>query len=257
MCRIVGFVGVRTGVGSTTICFELSKKLAERGNRVCVIDFYFSMNDLSAKYEEAKFDLKDYLIGKIGNDGITEKICDNLYFIKSNSSKFDYLRFSQDITYLIKSLSFKFDYILIDINSFDLRILSLGLEIINEAYLIFDNEPNSIRMVSRYLKILRMKENIKNIKLLFNKSRIIGQLNKDYLSRVAIEEILNNDVIFEFPKFFKYNNSTTNKLMGFNGKIMDKFCNSFITNKTLHLTYSKTYKGIIGKIKKRFYEKFE
>ena len=74
MSRIIGFVGTSAGVGATTICFELSKMLSKQEYRVCVVDFYFSMNDLSLKFNnETKFDLKDYLIGKIGIDGIVER----------------------------------------------------------------------------------------------------------------------------------------------------------------------------------------
>lgn len=258
MGRIVGFVGVRPGVGATTICFELAKKLAKRGLSVCVIDFYFSMNDIALKFEkETQFDLSDYLIGKINFDGIVEKADDDLYFVKSNKIRFDYLKYAEDIKNLVTNLSFQFDYILIDINSFDFRNLELGINIINQGYIVFDNEPNSIRMTTRLKKILKSKNNIQNINLVLNKSCIIGQLKRKYLSRSEIEEILSDEIVFEFPKFFKYNNfyNKKNSLERFN--LIENFCNCFIANKVLHLQYARKYKGLFGKLKREYYAKFE
>lgn len=253
MSRIVGFLGARPGVGSTTICFELAKKLAMRGYRVCLIDFYFSMNDISLKIkDDYKFDLKDYLLGKIGLDGIIEEI-DGLFFIKSNDPKFDYLKYELDIEEMVDNLVFKFDYIFIDINSFDFKILTISTRIVSEVYLVFDNEPNSIRIATRMFKYFKKNGKAENINFIFNKSKIIGQLKRKYLSRNEIEDIINKDIIFEIPKFFKYNNKTNE----YRDKIMERFCNSFITNKVLHYRYEKKYKGLFGKVRKFLYAKFE
>lgn len=258
MGRIVGFVGARPGVGVTTICFELAKKLANRRARVCVFDFYFSINDISQKFEvECQFDLSDYLIGKIGFDGVTQRVNEDLYLIKSNKSRFDYLRYKADIKNLISSLSFQFDYILIDINSFDFRNLEFAAEIITEAYLIFDNEPNSIIMIARIKRILNAKCNIQNINLVLNKSCIIGQLKRKYLSRNEIEELLCDDIIFEFPKFFKYNNFYNKKGSMEKFSLIEKFCSCFESNKVLRMQYAKKYKGFLGRLKREYYAKFE
>lgn len=258
MGRIVGFIGARPGVGVTTICFELSKLLANKNARVCVVDFYFSMNEISIKLEkEIGLDLSDYLIGKIDFDGIVQRYDNNLYFIKSNKSRFDYLKYSKEIKDLLLTLSFQFDFILIDINSFDFRNLELALNIIGEAYVIFDNEPNSIRITTRLKKILKSKSNIQNINFLLNKSRIIGQLKRKYLCRKDIEELLCSDITFEFPKFFKYNNFYYKKQSHERMRLFDNFCHCFISNKVLHMYHAKKYKGVIGRLKREYYAKFE
>ena len=258
MGRIVGFIGVRTSVGSTTLCFEMAQNLSMKNLRVCVIDFYFSMNDISQKFnKENKFDLKDFLIGKVGADGIVEQERDNLYFIRTNAARFDYCRYKDDIKKLITMLAYKFDYILIDVNSFDSKNLLFAVQCLTEAYIIFDNEPNSIRLIARMVKMLKQNSNIENIKYVFNKSKIIGQINKRYLSRLEIEELLSEDVIFEIPKFLNHNFLNNNKTIKQKNRIMNNFCNSFITNKVLHFNYSKKYKGFLGKIKRKLLEKYE
>lgn len=258
MGRIIGFIGVKSSVGSTTLCFELAKNISQQNYKVCVIDFYFAINDLSQKFRsESKFDLKDFLIGKIGIDGILERDENNLYYIKTNKPYFDYNSYSDDIKGLINMLSYKFDYILIDVNSFDLKNVKLACTIIKEAYIIFDNEINSIKLIERKVKLIKQFASLDMINFVLNKSMIIGQLNKKYLTRLEIEELLNEDIIFEIPKLFNYNNFNKKKSMNYKEKIMVRFSNSFITNKTLHLNYSKKYKGFFGKIKRRFYARFE
>ena len=250
MGRIVGFVGVRPGVGSTSLCFELSKKLSKRDFLVCVIDFYFCMNDISTKFDdEGGVDLKDYLVGKIALDGILKQKDYNLYFIKSNVSHFDYLKYQKEIEKMIDDLSIRFDYVLIDVNAFDKRNLLCALNVVGEVFLVFDNEINTIKILSRMMNFVRQLSNIYNLNLIFNKSKIIGQLAKKYLTRNDIEEALNEDVFFEFPKFLKYNYNQD--------KLFDQFCRCFVDNKILHMQYSKKYKGLLGRIKRRVYAKFE
>ncbi len=258
MGRIVGFIGAGMESGVSDICYELSKNISERESSVCVVDFYFSMNNISEKFEMDKcFDLKDYLIGRIGIDGILCKAAENLFFIKSNNARFDYLKYKADIEYLIKQLSRKFDYILIDVNSFDYRIIALALSAITEVCLVFDNEQNSISKAARLIKIIREKSDISMINLVMNKSRIMGQLAKKYLSRLEIENLLGEDIMFEFPKFYKDNYLKDKNISNSSRKLGIKFCNSFITNKILHINYFKNYKGLIGRIKRSLYERFE
>jgi len=95
------------------------------------------------------------------------------------------------------------------------------------------------------------------INLVMNKSRIMGQLAKKYLSRIEIENLLGEDIMFEFPKFYKNNYLKSNNTSNATRKLGLKFCNSFVNNKVLHINYFKDYKGIIGRIKRSLYERFE
>ena len=94
MGRIISFVGSGSSVGSTTLCFNCAKNISEREYKVCVFDFYFSMNNIVFLFKnDSNFDLKDFLIKKIGLTGILKKENENLYFIKSDNYLFDYLMY--------------------------------------------------------------------------------------------------------------------------------------------------------------------
>ncbi len=258
MSRIVGFVGATAGAGATTICFELAKAVSQNNFRVLVIDFFFSINDLSQRFEkENKFDFKDYLVGRVGIDGICEQMSENLDLIKTNNARFDYYKYKDEIVSSVEFFSKSYDYIFIDINSFDLKNLKMATTVLTEAIIVFDNEINSIKNANRYLMFLRQAKNIANINLVFNKSKIIGQIKQKYLPKEGIEKALFKDILFEFPKFLYHNKKQQKNHSGFGGKILNKFCNSFITNEPKKINYKKSYKGIIGRVKRKIYERFE
>ncbi len=259
MSRIVGFCGASAGAGATTVCCALAKELARRNEgRICAIDFNFRMNDLSQRFlAEAKFDLKDFLLGRINAGGICQKESENLYFIKSNAPRFDYMKFSGNIKDLIKDISAEFEYIFIDINCFDEENFKLAKTVMTEAFLIFENSEISIKLAARTMQKFNLKNNKIDVKLLFNKSKIIGQIKRKYLDIFDVESVLGREVFFEFPLFFKYNKNTGSERQVLLQKTVKEFCNSFITNKPIKINYKKTYFGLIGKIKRRFYERFE
>lgn len=258
MCRIISFISSKGGVGKTTLITELAKMLSDKSRSVCVFDSYFGMNSLSLKFEtEGDIDFKEYLNGELGSREIINKVEANLFYIKTNSARYDYLMHYELIKFFIDEVSSWFDFILIDVNCFNSRILNLFLECSNEICLVVDDTEETIRNSAKVLQKVCFYNNIKNQKIILNKARIIGEIKGKILSEDDIEDILKREVIFTIPKFYKNNYFTKNKSTIKIRNLMNNFCLAFIENKKVDGGCKNEYKGVIGLIKRKVYEKFE
>lgn len=258
MSRVVGFVGVGKNCDVENLIFLLSKNIAAMGKKVVVFDFNFINESLPIIFKKDNaFDLKEYLIGKIGLDGIVCEIDSGLYFIKSNCFGFDYLSYKKEIQKIIKTLCFETNYVFINGNSFDYQSITFLKQIISEVCLVFDNDIWSIKNLAKFIKFFNFNNENMQINLVMNNSKIMGQLSKKYLSKTDIEMAIKKEIMFEFPKFLKHNFIYKKKTCQFADKLNLKFCKGFIANKVIDIDYSKKYKGFFGKFKRLLYEKYE
>ena len=258
MCRIINFVSGAGGVGKSSIIYELSNRLAADGKRVCVFDAYFSINSIFFSYKtKTNVDLKEIFSTNFLIDGTLNYVNNNLRVIKTNSSITDYLSHEDEIKKYFKELEKIFDYILIDTNSFDSRILKLVSKISNEAMLITNNTFESLRRLETMLPIILSNENLKNIKVIFNKARLIHEFDGRAFSFEDIEDILKVKVLFTIPLFYKHNYFKNEKYTFYQKNLIDNFYYVFITNKPFNISYKNKYLGIVGLIKRRLYEKYE
>lgn len=258
MCRIISFISSAGGIGKTSIIYELSKDLSSSKNKVCVFDGYFGINNLSLKYEnDDDVDLKEYLVGNLSLKEVVNKANYNLFYIKSNSASFDYLLHFELIKFFVEELSSFFDYILIDVNSLNMKNLSLFLECSNEMILICSNENITIRNSAKLLQKACYYSNIKNQKIILNMARVIGEIKGNFLGEKEIEEILKREIVFVIPKFYKNNYFLLQKDAIKKRIFFKKLTTSIIQNKKIYSGYKDKYKGFLGLLRRRFYEKFE
>ncbi len=263
MCRIVSFVSSKGGVGKSSLIFSLALGLSKK-QRVCVIDSYFGMNQLSLMiedyfnlYNKDSFDLKNYLNGSLSLSEVINLANDNLFYIKSNNATFDYLSHYELLKFFIEQLSSEFDYIFIDVNTFCNKTLSLFFETSNEMILVLDDSEVAVRNSSKLIQKSYFYDNIKVRNLVISKARIITQIYKKCLNQNDIEEILKLQVMFVFPKLLK-NNFFQNKNLRLKDKIMlAKFVKAFKSNQFVDSGAVSEYKGLLGYIKRRIYFKYE
>ncbi len=257
MCRIVGFVGVYGGIGTTSIIFDLSKRLSANGYKVCVVDACFNNNDLSFKYEKEKLkDLKEWVVGSFDDEYVLNRIENNLCVIKTNSFKFDYFRHCKMIVELIKNITNKFDFVLIDLGVFDDRIIELIFGL-NEIFIISGDDKRSVMQISKLHKKFLFYNNLNNIKIVVNKANLIGELGGRKFLKSEIETMTKLEVLKVIPKFFKHNYFNYKIITKKQLKIMVGFCNNFITNKSSKEEPTKMYVGFVGFFRRRLHEKFE
>jgi MinD-like ATPase involved in chromosome partitioning or flagellar assembly len=264
MCRIVSFISCKGGVGKSSLILSLAVGLSEQRKKVCVVDGYFGINGISLMIEnkfqnneECNFDLKDYLIGNLTAEECLVEASNNLFFIKTNSSTFDYLSHYELIKFFIEELSFKFDFILIDVNSFSLKNSTMFFECSNETVIVLDDSEIAIRNSSKLIQKTFFYENIKSRNLIINKARIIGELNRQFLNEKDIEEILKIKVLFVFPKFYKYNIFELKNHRTKERKVLSKFVYAFESNQHVDCGLKLNYRGIGGFFKKKIYAKYE
>ncbi len=258
MCRIIGFLSSRGGIGKTEIVFNVSKEISKMGQSVCVIDSYFNINNLSLKFERGdSVDLCGYLSGRFSMSAVLNKYSRNLYFIKTNAVNFDYYAMLKLIRYFINEIKEKFDYIVIDLNNFDRRIYEGLITVISEAYIISDDDEVSIKNLYKILNGLKLIKSVLSVKVILNKLRVIKSLKGKCFKEKEIEEILKFDIFFSIPKVYK----NKSKVFLKNENILNKYYKllsyNIITNKNIKFDIYKNYKGLFGCFRKLRYFKYE
>ena len=257
MCRIISFLSAKGGLGKTSLISMLGEELSKCGKKVCMFDGIFALNDLSLISQKGRgFDLCEYLAGNIGVYDVINKSKNNLFFLKTNNPRFDYLKCSELIQGFILEISLQFDYILIEVNSFDVKNLNLFLKVSSEAFLIASQDRQVLLNSIKLLNKIKNYKNITNIKLVINKFKVISALKMEALSEEEISLILKEEILFSFPKFLKYNIFTV-KTNGEYYVYSRFFARSVEENFWIKIDYKRKYKGLIGKIKRQIYFKFE
>lgn len=258
MCRIVTFVSGSGGVGQTSIIEKLAHLLSSAGEKVCVVDAVFSLNDLGLRFGVNKnYDLKDYLSGKVASP--IDVLCEvekNLFVIKSNSVTFDYSRHAELFACAIQEISHDFDFILIDANSFSRRDLAIALAPATEVVCVITDDENNIRNSAKILNKAACFVGSENIKLILNKAKLSLASSGNVLGEAQISNILKKEILFVFPLFYKYNLFSKNHKVVKN-KIMFEFLRSFMLNEKNESDYLKAYKGAFGNLKRKLNIKFE
>ncbi len=258
MCRIISFVSAAGGLGKSSIINLLANSLSEGGFSVCIFDGVFTLNMLSAKYENSKIlDLSNYLVGDINSNLVLNKINENLYYVKTDNATFDYLSKSDLIQRFINDISFNFDYILIDTSSYDIRNISLFLGLSSEVFVVTSHDGLVIKNTKKLVQKINYYKNITNKKIILNKQKIIGEINGKKLNENFIEAYLGLDIIFAFPKFLKHNIFEWGKGSIYYKSFSERFEKSVIQNKFIPTNYKDQYLGLFGKFRRILYEKYE
>lgn len=257
MCRIISFVSAEGGVGQTSLVFILSKKLSEVGKKVCVVDGAFGYNVLSQKYKlKSEVDFKEFHTFAVMPEEVLNKVNENLFYVKTNDSRYDYNFNGELIQYYINEIKDLFDYILIDVcGEGKSRELFFGVS--NEiVFVVSDREEILVNAYKLLSKIKKLK-NILSVKVVINKARVIKQMCQKCLLSSEIEEMLKTEVLFVIPKFYKNNYLKVFDYDKKCDKFLNQFCYSIITNKPCIIDYKKYLKSPIGFVRKLVYAKFE
>lgn len=257
MCRVISFVSAKGGVGKTTLIYNVSKLVSNK-YKVCVFDAYFGMNEVSLLYQAHEVqDLKEYLIGRIGTFNVLNRVKDNLYFVRTNNSSFDYMKHRELIKFFISEVMGYFDYIFIDVNSLDKKNLELMLECSSESIVICTDEEIDIRNTSKMIYYIKTFKNVCAVNLILNKVRVIKSIKKRCLDEKDIFELLKVPILFTIPKLYK-NNFFNNRNLNFKRySLLNKLSYSIITNKRVYFDVCEEYCGIVGFFKRIRYAKYE
>ena len=254
MSRVVGFVAAGCEINFSEIVSNLARIISKKNYKVCVIDTYFSCGEVSFEFVSNQIvDYKEYLMGRVGAIECLNKENENLFFTRCNSLVFDYENHLIDFDVTIKKASENFDYVFVVINYFDDKIFSHFLSKVSELVIVTNGEVNLIRNSKKIILMSNKKENIVGTKIIVTNHKVIGEIERKNLSILDIEKVLCTKVIFVFPKLkIGYNNKTKETC-----ELYLRLCYNFITNEKFYFDYKKPYRGLIGFVRRRMYEKFE
>jgi len=258
MCRVVSFLSAKGGVGKSSIICSLAKELSYKNFKVCVIDAYFGMNSLSSKFEKNNgIDLKEYITGNLRASETLNHYNDRLSYVKTNQVTFDYLSHIELIKFFVMELVSQFDYILVDVNCFNDKITSAMLDVSNEAIIVLNDHSDTIRNSIKLIQKVYLFSGIKNVNLILNQARVALEMSGKTLGEHEIKDILKQEILFVIPWLYKDNFLSNNFSYIDNRKYSKKLCLSFINNSREYVDYAKSYRGVFGAVRRKFYEKFE
>ncbi len=257
MCRVISFISGKASSGQTSIVYMLSKMLSSDYKRVCVIDAYFGNNNLSLMYNGEGKDLKDFILD---NCNLEEVLCkENLYlrYVKSNVINFNYASNIEAIKFIVQQIEKSFDFILIDVDSSKIKELNQILNFSNEAIIISTDDAYSLRNVARLIQKVYLEPNILSCNLILNKMRVISELNNKALGENEISSLLKLEPLYVFPYYYKNNIFNTKNLTHKQKQIFEQFYYSFLQLVRCQTDYKKDYRGLLGSIRRRLYERYE
>ncbi len=258
MSRVISFLSARDGYGKSSIIYAIATSLAGKGFRVCVFDSYFSLNHTSFKFSAKRVnDFKSYLNKSCGLGDVLCKQSENLFYLKTNSSTFDYLAHLNLIEKAIDKFKMVFDFVLIDVDHKNISVRDSLLGLSSECVLIMTPEVSSVVSTLKLIEFLKRFKNLTNLNVIINRLQVIKSLCNKALGEKDILKIMGRKPLFTLPKFIKNNPFVKNENEMCKDKFVRGLSESIIKNERVFVDYEKKYKGIVGFIKRKIYEKFE
>ena len=258
MARKILITSGKGGVGKTTICVNLGNILADKGNKVLLVDADFGLNNLDIVMGvESKviYDLYDIINGRCRPiQAIISAPDNNNLFILPASKDIKGINLSVNIlSNVIKELDANYDYILIDSPAGIEKGFVRTLNITKEAVIVTSPHISSIRDADKIINILR-NVGFNELSLVVNRIRGDQLLNKESLSIDFIEEYMGVSIIGCIPEDDEINNQL---LLG--GQIrpisesyasFNKMSKYFLSGKIDLYDCTKKYRGILGNIRR-------
>ena len=160
------------------------------------------------------------------------------------------------LVYILLVYLIDFDYLIFDLDKNE-KINFKMFEILSEIFIVSGDEKESVMKSRRLLNRLCFYNNITNKKIIVNKAHIVLQVKGFCLMQNEIEELLKTEVLCVIPNFYKYNYFNYKNITKEQRKVINNFCNSFITNKRCENRLCEKFVGVIGFFRRKLYEKFE
>jgi flagellar biosynthesis protein FlhG len=119
MAKVITIVSGKGGTGKTTIVANMAASLANNKNKVLIFDADVSLANMDLSFGiKSKYNIVDFIKGKVGIKELVTKLSNNIYLIPSSSGTLASLSISpaerRGLIDSIEALSSNFDYLLID-----------------------------------------------------------------------------------------------------------------------------------------------
>jgi flagellar biosynthesis protein FlhG len=174
MARVITVTSGTTGVGKTTICINLAAQLAQRGQRVCLLDADGGAANVSLSLGlEPRHTLKDLILCGAALDDVLIRDYQGFDILPgSASSDWIIALTSEQLHHLAASLSQldDYDFVLIDSSTSTAPNVLPFAQISPEIILLITPAPISLPDAYTLLKLLYAESATKRIQVVVNKS---------------------------------------------------------------------------------------
>ena len=256
MARKIVVTSGKGGVGKTTVSANLSIALASLGQKVCVVDVDFGLNNLDVVMGvegRVVYDILDVLEGRcrIKQALIQDKYKKNLFILTSgNIDSFTKIN-GQTIKLLIENISPLFDYIIFDCPAGVDNGFHRAVACADEAIIVTTSQLTSLRDADKVISILNSYK-LQNIYLVVNKVRGDLIILEKMFSPLDIQELLKIKLLGVLPdddSVFLYSGYELPKKTGSYKAYKILANNLHKGNKKIYDVYSK-YTGFFGSIRR-------
>ncbi|UTD26720.1 septum site-determining protein MinD [Bradyrhizobium sp. WD16] len=162
MAKVVVVTSGKGGVGKTTTTAALGAALAQRGERVVVVDFDVGLRNLDlimGAERRVVFDLINVIQGvaKLSQALIRDKRLENLWLLPASQTRDKDALTEAGVERVIADLRTKFDWILCDSPAGIERGATLAMRYADEAIIVTNPEVSSVRDSDRIIGMLDSK----------------------------------------------------------------------------------------------------
>ncbi len=204
MARKIVITSGKGGVGKTTVTANLGLALASMGQRVCLVDIDFGLNNLDVVLgieNKVVYDISDVLDGRcrIKQALVQENNKKNLYVLPSGSVDSSARISGQSIKLLVESITQLFDYILFDCPAGIDVGFHRAVSCADEAIVVTTPSLTSIRDADKVISILNSYR-LDKVGLVINRVRGDLIMSDKMLMPADIKELLKIDLIGVLPE---------------------------------------------------------
>ena len=212
MSRTIVVTSGKGGVGKTTTSAAIAMGLAQKGNRVVVIDFDIGLRNLDLIMgceRRVVYDFVNVINGdaKLSQALIKDKRCESLFILPASQTRDKDALTIEGVEKVLNELSESFDFIVCDSPAGIEHGATMAMYFADDAIVVTNPEVSSVRDSDRMLGILASKsrraeqeqEPIREYLLLtrYSPERVA---NQEMLSVDDVQEILSLDLLGVIPE---------------------------------------------------------
>ena len=162
MARIIVVTSGKGGVGKTTTSAALAMGLAQKGNRVAVIDFDVGLRNLDLIMgceRRVVYDFVNVIHGEanLNQALIRDKRCESLFVLPASQTRDKEALTIEGVDKVLQNLSKSFDYIVCDSPAGIEHGATMAMYFADDAIVVTNPEVSSVRDSDRMLGILASK----------------------------------------------------------------------------------------------------
>ncbi len=204
MSRKIVITSGKGGVGKTTVTANLGLALASLGQRVCLVDIDFGLNNLDVVLgieNKVVYDISDVLEGRcrIKQALVQENNKKNLYVLPSGSVEASARISGQSIKLLVENISGLFDYVLFDCPAGIDIGFHRAVSCADEAIIVTTPNLTSLRDADKVISILNSYK-LDKINLVINRVRGDLIMSEKMLMPSDIKQLLKIDLLGVLPE---------------------------------------------------------